>query len=506
MDTFNDVLLGFATVLEPMNLLFCLIGVVVGMIIGVLPGLGPSATIAILLPVTYSLEPTGAIIMLAGIFYGAIYGGTITAVLLRLPGEAASVVTSLDGYPMARQGRGGVAMTVAAVASFIGGTASIIVLTLIAPLISSVAVSFGPPEFAVLTLIGVALVVSVGSGRVSKSVAAAAFGLILATVGRDELSGESRFTFGSLELIDGFDFVIIAMGVFGLAEILDNLKAKGEKPPAPIPITQVRPTRAETKQMVGPIARGGILGFFLGLLPGGGATLSALVSYATERSWAKDKSRFGRGAIEGVAGPETANNAAATSSFIPLLTLGIPANPAMAMLFGAFLVVGVTPGPNLVNTDPELFWGVINSMYIGNIFLIIMAIPLVGVFIKVLSIKPSYLAAICVMVTVLGVFSLRQSPTDIIWLAVFGALGYAMKNFGFAPGPLVLAFILGGILEPAFRQSMTLFDGNLLGFATRPISGSLLAVAVLTIAALTVIRLRRRSRGPVLSETVLVDD
>lgn len=496
MNTLDSVLAGFATAVEPANLMFCLIGVTIGMFIGVLPGLGPSATIAILLPVTYSIEPTGAIIMLAGIFYGAIYGGTITSVLLRLPGEASSVVVTFDGYPMAQKGRAGVALTLAAVASFIGGTVSLIFLTVLAPVVARFAVDFGPPEFAVLTLVGIGLVSSVGSSSVPKSLAAAALGLLFATVGRDELTGDARFTFGTLTLIDGFGFVLIAMGVFGIAEIIHNQEAAGTTAARkPIPITQLRPTTSEVRQAVPAVARGGALGFMLGLLPGGGATLSSLVSYAVEKGVARDKSRFGHGAVEGVAGPETANNAAASSSFIPLLTLGLPANPAMAMLFGAFLVVGITPGPNLVDTDPDLFWGIINSMYVGNILLLIMAIPLVGVFVRVLSVNPAYLAAICVMVTVLGVFSLRQSPTDIVFLAFFGALGYLMKKTGISPGPMVLAFILGGILEPAFRQSMRIFAGDPTGFLTRPISGTLLVVAVLGFLGMLGFRMWRKRTG-----------
>ena len=375
MDFLNPVINGFAVVLEPTNLLYCLIGVVIGMLIGVLPGLGPAATIAILLPLTYNVEPVTAIIMLAGIFYGAQYGGTITSVLLRLPGEASSVVTVFDGYQMAKQGKAGTALGLASIGSFIGGTASIIGLTFLAPVVAGFALDFGPAEYSALALLGILLVATISNGAKTKALIAAAVGLLLATVGRDIFTGESRFTFGNLELADGIDFVPIAMGLFGLGEILYNLEERHRAAKAPSKVANVWPSRKDLKQASGAIGRGSVLGFFLGILPGGGATIASMASYAMEKKRAKEPERFGKGAPEGVAGPETANNAAATSSFIPLLTLGIPANATMALMFGALLIQGVTPGPQLVEQDPELFWGVVNSMYIGNILLLIMSLP-----------------------------------------------------------------------------------------------------------------------------------
>ncbi|MFG1910259.1 tripartite tricarboxylate transporter permease [Kribbella sp. NPDC048928] len=492
MDFFNPVIDGFGVVLQPANLLYCLAGVVIGMLIGVLPGLGPAATIAILLPITYGVEPVSAIIMLAGIFYGAQYGGTITSVLLRLPGEASSVVTVFDGFALAKQGRAGTALGVAAIGSFIGGTVSIIGLTLLAPLVAGVALDFGPPEYAALSLFGVLLVATVGNGGRLKAVIAAGLGLLLATVGRDTFTGASRFTFDSLNLADGIDFVPIAMGLFGLGEILYNLEERHHKVQAPAVVANAWPSRADLRQSRGAIGRGSVIGFVLGVLPGGGATLSSLVAYAVEKRRAKEPERFGRGAVEGVAAPETANNAAATSSFIPLLTLGIPANATMALMFGALLIQGIPPGPQLVSEHPDLFWGVVNSMYLGNVLLLIMSIPLVGLFVKILKVRPAVLAPITVLITLLGVYTVANQVFDIFLVIVFGVLGYLMKKFGFEPGPLVLAFVLGSVMETAVRQSLLIFGGNPTGFFTRPISGTVLGALIVVLALPGIRRLTRR--------------
>ena len=489
----TPVLDGFGVVLEPTNLLYCLIGVVIGMLIGVLPGLGPAATIAILLPLTFGIEPVTAIIMLAGIFYGAQYGGTITSVLLRLPGEASSVVTVFDGHALARQGRAGTALGVAAVGSFLGGTVSVVALSLVAPLVAGFALDFGPPEYTALALLGILLVSTVSSGDRLKAVIAACIGLLLATVGRDSFTGAERFTFDNLSLADGLDFVPIAMGLFGLGEILYSLEERHGVVHAPAKVANVWPSRADLRQSAGAIGRGSVLGFVLGILPGGGATLSSLAAYALEKKRSKTPERFGKGAVEGVAAPETANNAAATSSFIPLLTLGIPANATMAVIFGALLIQGVTPGPQLVSENPDLFWGVVNSMYIGNVLLLIMSIPLVGVFVKILRVRATILAPITVLITLVGVYTVRNSVFDIGLVIVFGAVGYLMKRTGFDPGPLVLAFVLGSLLESSLRRSLLLFDGNPVGFLTRPISGTLLAVflAVILLPPLQAARKRR---------------
>ncbi|PTT63964.1 tripartite tricarboxylate transporter permease [Arthrobacter sp. HMWF013] len=483
MDIINDALGGFDVVLQPANLLFCLVGVTLGMLIGVLPGLGPAATIAILLPLTYTMEPASAIILLAGIFYGAQYGGTITSVLLRLPGEASSVVTALDGYQMARQGRAGAALGIAAVGSFIGGTIAIVGLTFLAPLVASFALDFGPAEYALLAMLGILLVSSLGNGSARKAAVSATIGLLLATVGRDPVTGVSRFTFGSDNLADGIDFVIIAMGLFGVGEILYNMATPPSASSETPKFKRALPTRADLKQSSGAITRGSVSGFMLGILPGGGATIASLVAYATEKKFAKKPERFGRGAIEGVAGPETANNAAATSSFIPLLTLGIPANGTMAIMFGALLLQGITPGPGLINDHPDIFWGVIDSMYIGNVFLLLLSIPLIGIFVKLLSVKATILNPITVLITMIGVYTVRNSVFDMFLVIIFGVVGYLMKKLGFPPGPLVLAFVLGGLLETSFRQAIRLSEGSLGIFVSSPISITLAITILIALAA-----------------------
>lgn len=497
---FQPVLDGFATVFEPINLLYCLIGVVIGMLVGVLPGLGPAATIAILLPLTYGIDSVTAIIMLAGIFYGAQYGGTITSVLLRLPGEASSVVTVFDGYALAKRGRAGTALGIAAIGSFIGGTVSIIGLTFFAPLVAGWALRFGPAEYAALALLGILLVATISNGSKIKAIIAAAVGLLLATVGRDPFTGTERFTFDVLQLADGLDFVPIAMGLFGLGEILYSLEERHRAETiAPAAVADVWPKQADLRRSSGAFARGSVLGFLLGLLPGGGATISSMAGYAVEKKVSKDPSRFGHGAVEGVAGPETANNAAATSSFIPLLTLGIPANATMALMFGALLIQGITPGPQLVDQEPELFWGVINSMYVGNALLLIMSLPLVGLFVRVLRVRAAILAPITALITLVGAYTINNSVFDVGLVVAFGVVGYLMKKFGFEPGPLVLAFVLGALLESSIRRGLLLFDGDPTGFVTRPISGALIALVVIVIAlpAIRKVVSRVRSREEV---------
>jgi len=492
----SPIIDGFGVVMQTENLLYCVIGVLVGMLVGVLPGLGPAATIAILLPLTLNVEPVTAIIMLAGIFYGAQYGGTITSVLLRLPGEASTVVTVFDGHALARQGKAGTALGVAAIGSFIGGTVAIIALTVFAPIVAGFAIDFGPPEYAMLAVLGILLVSTVSNGGRLKALVAACLGLLLATVGRDGFTGAERFTFDIMALSDGLDFVPIAMGIFGLGEILYNLEQRDTAARPLAKVANVWPSRRELRQSSGAFGRGSLTGFFLGILPGGGAVLSSLAAYGIEKRISKTPERFGKGAVEGVAGPETANNAAATSSFIPLLTLGIPANATIAVIFGALLIHGVTPGPQLVDEQPELFWGVVNSMYLGNILLLIMSIPLVGLFVKILRVRSAILAPLTVLITLIGVYTVNSSPFDLVLVCVFGALGYLMKKAGFEPGPLVLAFVLGTLLESSARRSLILFGGDVTGFLTRPISGVLLGVLVIVVLIPLVATLRsRRKKG-----------
>ncbi|TWH18846.1 tripartite tricarboxylate transporter permease [Prauserella rugosa] len=505
MDFLTPVLEGFGVALQPMNLLFCLIGVTLGMFVGVLPGLGPAASIAILLPVTYTLDETAAIIMLAGIFYGALYGGTITAILLRLPGEASSAVTALDGYAMARNGRAGTALGVAAISSFVGGTVAIVALTFVAPVVAGFALDFGPPEFAALALLGILMVATLGTGSALKSIVAAALGLLLASIGQDPIDGTGRLNFGSDQLFDGIPFVIVAMGLFGVGEILYNLesvrKARGRLPE----VGRVYPSKKDLRASSGAMGRGSVVGFVFGVLPGGGAVMSSMVSYAMEKRVSRTPKLFGRGAIQGVAGPETASNAAASSSMIPLLSLGIPANASMAVIFGALLLQGITPGPLLVEDRPDLFWGVVNSMYLGNILLVLMCLPLIGVFVRIVRIPVAVLGPVALIITLVGVYTVRMSVFDMFLIIGLGVIGYLMKKTGFEPAPLVLAFILGGILESAFRRSMRIFDGQLTGFFTHPIAATLL-VAMAVLVAFTMLKAFRAARAGKAADDVPEED
>jgi putative tricarboxylic transport membrane protein len=505
VDLLQGIAQGFAVALDPVNILYVFVGVLIGTVIGVLPGLGPTATIALLLPLTYEIEPSTAVILLAGIYYGSMYGGTITSVLLRLPGEAASVVTTFDGYQMAKQGRAGPALGIAAIGSFVGGILSVVGLTLLAPPLASLAVSFGPPEYVALTVLGILLVTYLGTGSALKSLSMAALGLLLATIGQDPITGTTRFTFGEVSLFDGLDFVAVAMGLFGVGEILHSLERTEKVQAITKKITNIWPSRADLRQSAGAIGRGSVLGFVIGVLPGGGGVVSSLASYALEKRRAKDPGRFGKGAIEGVAGPETANNASSTSAFIPLLTLGIPANVVLALIFGALLVQGITPGPQLIDQHPEIFWGVIASMFVGNLMLLALNIPLVGVFVQILRVRAGILAAFALLVTMAGVFSINNDVTDMWVVLAFGVLGWLMKKTGFEPGPLVLAFVLGPILERAFRQSMLISGGSLDIFVTRPISGGIFLVMAL-VAVASIVTARRRRRLAQRAGTVPIED
>jgi putative tricarboxylic transport membrane protein len=483
---------GFDVALSPENLLYVLFGAVIGMVIGVLPGLGPAPTIALMLPLTYSLSPETAVIMLAGVYYGSMYGGTVTSVLLRIPGEAASVVTAIDGYEMARQGRAGPALGISAIGSFIGGTVAIVGLTVAAPALADVALHFGPPEYAALALLGLVLASYLGSGSFPRAFIAVCIGLLLATVGQDPITGDARFTGGSIELLSGLDLVAVAIGLFGIGEILYNLERTTDVGEAVrTKFRDVFPARDDLRAARGAIARGSVLGFLIGALPGGGGVVSSLGSYAMEKRLAKQPERFGKGAIEGVAGPETANNASSSSAFIPLLTLGIPSNVVLALIFGALLLQGITPGPGLVNEHPDLFWGVIASMYIGNVLLLILSLPLVGVFAQLLRVRMTLLAPIAVMLSVIGAYSINNSVFDIWAVFVFGIVGYLMRKIGFEPGPLVLAFVLGTILETSFRQSLLVSGGSFGIFVSRPFS----AAVIIAVAAVVVWSVRQSLRA-----------
>jgi putative tricarboxylic transport membrane protein len=484
MDIFSGLLSGFSVALTPMNLLFCFLGAVLGTAIGVLPGLGPAATIALLLPIAYTIaSPVTAIILMAGIFYGSMYGGSTTSILLNLPGEAASVVTCIDGYQMARKGRAGVALGIAAIGSFIAGTVGVIGLTLFAPPIAEFALSFGPPEKFALALVGLLMAVTLSGGSVIKGLILLVIGLLLASVGIDPISGKTRFSFGIIELQSGFDFVTLAMGVFGLGEIFYNLESAAKAEIVTTRVGQIWPRTADWVRSRWAMLRGTLIGFFIGIIPGGGAVISSLVSYAVEKKISKHPDEFGRGAIEGVAGPESANNAASSSSFIPLLTLGIPGNASIAMIFAALLIKGVTPGPFLISEHPDIFWGVIASMYLGNVMLLILNLPLVGLWVQLLRVPYGILAPVVILFTAIGSYSIQNQAFDIYALIGFGVFGYILRKLRFEPGPLPLAFVLGPMIESSMRQSLLMSGGSFLIFVERPISVALIGIfAVLAIA------------------------
>ena len=481
MDTVSAILAGFAVALEPARIFYCVVGVVVGTVVGVLPGLGPAATISLLLPVTYRLDPVSAVIMLAGIYYGSQYGGSTTSILVRIPGESSSMVTCYDGYEMTRRGRAGAALGMAAIASFVAGTASVIGLMLVAPLLGRFALAFGPWEYASLMVLGLTLVAYLGGASLLRALAMAVVGLLLATVGQDPVAGVERFTFGAQTLLDGIDLVPVFMGMFGIAEVLETMERPPDQQRLATP-GDLLPTRQDFRDSVAPVARGTALGFFLGVLPGGGATVASIASYVTEKRFARNRDRLGQGAIEGVAGPEAANNAAATGSFVPLLTLGIPANVVMAMMLAALTLHGIRPGPLLLSERPDLFWGTITSMYLGNVLLLILNLPLVGLFIQILRVPYPILAPAIVLFCLIGAYSVTGQVAEVLTMVCFGIGGYLLRKLGFEAAPLVLALILGRPLEEALRQALALSQGSFLPFVTRPIS---LVLLLATAAALT---------------------
>ncbi len=484
MEVFSSLAHGFAVAFTPGNLVAVLVGVLIGMAVGVLPGLGPGATIALLLPLTYVLPTDAAIIMLAGIYYGAYYGGTVTSVLIRLPGEAASVVTAIDGYEMAKQGRAGAALGISAIGSFVGGMFAVAGLAFFAPSVARFALTLGPPEYAVLAGAGLFIVSAVGGASVWKSLVSAGAGLFVATIGIDAVSGQARFTGDSANLLSGIDFIPVTMGLFGLGDILHHLETSGKLNQVIAKVKGVWPSRKDIKDSSGSIVRGSVLGFLLGLVPGGGGIVASMASYAMEKKVSKNPEEFGRGAIAGVAGPETANNSGSTAAFVPLLTLGLPANVVLALMYGALLIQGVQPGPNLINERPDVFWGVIASMVIGNGILLVLSIPFVRVFAQLVRVRLGILSAVILVVTMVGAYSVNNNVFDMGVLLVFGAIGYLMRKTGFSPGPFVMAMVIGPLLESSFRQSMILSQGDLTIFVTRPVSGTVLAMfAVLIVAS-----------------------
>jgi putative tricarboxylic transport membrane protein len=483
MDLFINLAHGFAVALSPMNLLFCLIGALVGTLIGVLPGVGPVATIAMLLPITFGLPPVGALIMLAGIYYGAQYGGSTTSILVNIPGEASSVVTTLDGHQMARQGRAGPALAIAAIGSFIAGCVSTVLVAALGAPLTKLALLFGPAEYFSLMVLGLVFAVVLAKGSVIKAVAMIMLGLLLSMVGSDIETGQSRMAFDVPELSDGIGFVVVAMGVFGFAEIIRNLETQTEETRSIVTakVTGLMPTWPDLKASAGAIARGTIIGSILGILPGGGAVIAAFAAYTFEKKVAKDPSRFGRGAIEGVAAPESANNAAAQTSFIPLLTLGIPPNAVMALMVGAMTIHGIVPGPQVMTKQPDLFWGMITSMWLGNLMLVVINLPMVGMWVKLLQVPYRFLFPAILIFCSIGVYSINNAPFDCIITAVFGMVGYWLGKHDFEPAPMLLGFVLGPLMEENLRRAMLIARGDPTTFVTRPISGTLIGIAVVMV-------------------------
>jgi putative tricarboxylic transport membrane protein len=474
MEIFGSLAHGFAVALTPGNLLYAAIGAILGTAIGVLPGLGPPATIALLLPATYKIDATSAVIMVSGIFYGAMYGGSTTSILLNIPGEAASVVTCLDGYKMARQGRAGAALGISAMGSFIAGTLGIVGLSVLAPPLATFALKFGPTEYFALILMGLMMAIYLSEGSPLKGLMMAATGLVLGMVGLDPVQGADRFTFGLPKLTDGFDFVVVAMGLFGVAEVLSNVEAPEVRDIFQTALKNLLPTREDWRRCWASVARGSFLGFFIGILPGGGAIISSFMAYAVEKRVSKHPEQFGHGAIEGVAAPEAANNAAASSSFIPLLTLGIPGNASIAMIFVALMIHGIRPGPMLLQEHPDLFWGVVASMYIGNAMLLALNLPLIGLWVRLLKVPYNFLAAGVLLFCIIGAYSVNNSAFDVGSVIVFGAAGYVLRKGGFPAAPLVLAMILGPQLERTLQQALIGAGGDPRTFLQHPISATLL--------------------------------
>jgi len=493
MELFNNLILGFGVAITPINLLYAFIGVLLGTLIGVLPGVGPVATIAMLLPITFNLNPVSALIMLAGIYYGAQYGGSTTAILVNIPGESSSVVTCLDGYQMARQGRAGPALAIAAIGSFFAGCVATLLIAIAAPPLAEIALKFGPSEYFSLMVFGLIAATVLARGSLIKAIAMVVFGLLLGIIGTDVNSGVLRFTFGIPELSDGIGFVVVAMGMFGTAEIIANLDLKDKREVFLSKVTHLYPTKEDLKRSWASILRGTALGSCLGILPGGGALLASFGAYTLEKKVSSHPEQFGKGAIEGVAGPESANNAGAQTSFIPMLTLGIPGNAVMALMIGALMIQGIAPGPQVMNEKPQLFWGLIASMWVGNLMLVVLNLPMIGMWVKLLTVPYRYLYPSILVFMAIGVFSLSNNPFDVLIMAVFGVLGYVCVKLECEPAPMILGFILGPLMEENLRRAMLLSRGDPFVFFQKPISlGFMVASAILlVIVALPTIRKKR---------------
>lgn len=475
MEMLDSIIVGLGVAITGKNLLVCFTGALIGTLIGVLPGLGPAATISLLLPGSYYLDPTSSIIMLAGVYYGAMYGGSITSILVNIPGEAASVVTCLDGYQMALRGRAGPALGISAFGSFIAGTLSLVGLMVAAPPLATFALRFGPPEYFALIVLAFSLVTYLAAGSILKALMMVVVGLIIGTVGADSITGDYRFTYGSLTLANGLGLVPVVMGLFGITEVLANLEEDGkEMKVLDTDLKGLLPNLKDWKDSLGPIFRGSLVGFFIGILPGGGGVVASFSSYAMEKKLSTHPEEFGKGAIAGVSGPESANNAAVSAGFIPLLTLGVPTNVVMALILGAMMMHGIRPGPTIIQEYPTLFWGVIMSMYIGNVMLLVLNIPLIGIWVRLLNVPYRILFPLILLFCIIGSYSLNGNVWEIFIMIIFGIIGILMRKFKYEPAPLVFALVLGPLMENAFRQSLLMSEGSFSIFFTRPISLTLL--------------------------------
>ncbi|MFC7297658.1 tripartite tricarboxylate transporter permease [Herminiimonas aquatilis] len=492
MELFTNLGIGFDTALTLQNLMYCLIGVFLGTAVGVLPGLGPVATIAMLLPATFALPPIAALIMLAGIYYGAQYGGSTTAILVNLPGESSSVVTAIDGYQMARQGHAGKALATAAIGSFFAGTVATILLALFAPPLADLALKFGPAEYFSLMVLGLVASVVLASGSLLNAIGMVILGLLLGLIGSDVNSGAARYTFDRPELADGINFVIVAMGMFGIGEIIRNLEHEETRSLVMKKVSGLMLSKEDFKRIIAPVLRGTALGSALGILPGGGAMLASFAAYSIEKKVSKNSAQFGKGAIEGVAAPEAANNAGAQTSFIPMLTLGIPSNPVMALMIGAMIIQGIQPGPAVMTEQPTLFWGLIASMWIGNFFLVVLNLPMIGLWVRMITVPYHHLYPAILMFCAIGVFSLNNSDFDIYLMALFGLFGYICAKLDAEPAPMLLGFIIGPMMEEYLRRALLLSRSDPMVFLTRPISATMLAMAVLALAVVLLPALRKK--------------
>ncbi|MBE7734258.1 tripartite tricarboxylate transporter permease [Devosia faecipullorum] len=501
MDVFGNLALGLAVSFQPINLLYCFIGTLLGTVIGVLPGIGPLATIAMLLPITFGLSPEGSLIMLAGIYYGSQYGGSTTAILLKLPGETSSAVTTIDGYKMAQQGRGGPALAAAAIGSFFAGTVATLLIALVAKPLTLLAFNFGPAEYFSLMVVGLVSSIALASGSIVKALGMIFLGLLLGLTGTDIYTGAARFTFGVRQMLDGLEFVAIAVGLFGISEIMRNLEQRDGSTGSVAKVMRLMPTREDFKRMIAPMVRGTAIGSMLGVLPGGGALLSSFVAYTVEKKVSPHGKEMGHGAIEGVVAPESANNAGAQTSFIPMLALGIPSNVIMALMIGALIIQGVVPGPGVINNNPTLFWGLIVSMWVGNAMLLILNLPLVGLWIKLLQVPYTVLFPIIIAFCCIGVYSVNNSSFGVYQITIAGLLGYVLIKLECELAPLILGFILGPMIEEHFRRAMLISGGDASVFATRPVSAFLLVLAAVVLAIILLPAVTRKRNEVFVEET-----